>query len=107
MPGRPGHVSQEMIQRAYNLLLVSFAGYQIDGNSVHAITQKYGELYVQRAPGPKRHLVSAEDDVLYYAGEGTDYFDVVKGADGRVTAVEFFSDGMAPPRIEKRTSDAR
>ncbi|UPG93888.1 serine hydrolase domain-containing protein [Luteibacter aegosomatissinici] len=81
--------------------------YRIDGNSVHAITQKYGELYVQRAPGPKRHLVSAEGDVLYYAGEGTDYFHVVKGADGRVTAVEFFSDGMAPPRIEKRAKGSQ
>jgi hypothetical protein len=49
--------------------------------------------------------LSAEGDVLYYAGKGPDYVHVVKGADGRVTAVEFFSDGMAPPRLEKRAKD--
>lgn len=76
--------------------------YQISGESVHAITEDHGELYIQRAPGPKRHLLAARGDLLYYAGEGTDYLHVVKGADGRVSAVEFFTDGMGPARVEKR-----
>lgn len=50
--------------------------------------------------------LSAEGDALHYAGEGADYFRVVKGADGRVTAVEFLTDGMAPPRTEKRAKDS-
>lgn len=78
--------------------------YQIQGDSVHAITLEGGQLYIQRAPGPKRHLATAKGDVLYYAGEGTDYIHVVKGADGKISAIEFYSDGMAPARVEKRVS---
>ncbi|MGN6479167.1 serine hydrolase domain-containing protein [Luteibacter sp.] len=92
-------VDQKLDDKARRAIV---GNYRIDGHSVHAITQEHGELYVQRAPGPKRHLVAAKGDLLYYAGEGTDYFHVVKGRDGKVTAVEFYTDGMTPPRTEKR-----
>lgn len=77
--------------------------YQIQGDQVHALTEEGGEIYVQRAPGPKRHLIPAEGDLLYYAGEATDYFHVVKAPDGKVTSLEFYTDGMGPARKEPRT----
>jgi CubicO group peptidase (beta-lactamase class C family) len=50
-------------------------------------------------------LTSTSQDIAQLS-EGTDYFHVVKGADGRATAVEFFTDGMAPPRTERRAKDS-
>jgi D-alanyl-D-alanine carboxypeptidase len=40
--------------------------YRIQGDSMHAITEDHGELYIQRAPGPKRQLTTAEGGLLYF-----------------------------------------
>lgn len=79
--------------------------YQIQGDSVHAITLENGELYIQRAPGPQRRLATAKGDLLYYAGEGTDYMHVVKADGGKVSGIEFFVDGVGAGRVEKRVSN--
>jgi CubicO group peptidase (beta-lactamase class C family) len=76
--------------------------YRIQGDSVHTITLDGGQLYIQRAPGPKRRLATAKGDVLYYVGEATDYIHVGKDKAGKVSALEFYSDGMAPARVEPR-----
>lgn len=76
--------------------------YQIQGDSVHTITLEHGQLFIQRAPGPKRPLATAKGELLYYAGEGTDYIHAVKAADGKIAAIEFYADGMVPARTEKR-----
>ncbi|GLQ86732.1 serine hydrolase domain-containing protein [Dyella flagellata] len=75
--------------------------YEIQGESRHVISWDSGQLYIQRAPGPKRPLTPARSELLYYAGDGTDYFHVVKSTNGEVTALEFYPDGMDPPRVEK------
>ncbi|WP_230473662.1 serine hydrolase domain-containing protein [Dyella choica] len=76
--------------------------YEIQGESRHVITSQSGQLYIQRAPGPKRPLTPARGELLYYSGDGTDYFHVVRSKNGEVTALEFYPDGMGPSRLEKR-----
>ncbi|GAB2577439.1 hypothetical protein GCM10027066_20010 [Dyella jejuensis] len=78
--------------------------YEIQGDSKHVITSEGGQLYIQRSPGPKRPLTPASGDLLYYAGDGTDYFHVVRSPDGHVTALEFYPDGVAPSRLEKQVT---
>lgn len=75
--------------------------YAIQGESRHVIAWENGQLSIQRPPGPKRPLTPARGDLLYYASDGTDYFHVVKSKNGEVTALEFYPDGMGPPRLEK------
>ncbi|WP_158545131.1 serine hydrolase [Dyella monticola] len=76
--------------------------YAIAGGSTHVITLENGQLFIQRPPGPSRPLTPAKGDLLYYAGDGTDYFHIVRARDGRITALEFYPDGMSHARLEKR-----
>lgn len=78
--------------------------YAIPGGSTHVITLEKGRLYIQRPPGSSRPLMPANGDLLYYAGDGTDYFHIVKAKDGRITGLEFYPDGMRPARLEKHVS---
>jgi CubicO group peptidase (beta-lactamase class C family) len=76
--------------------------YVIGTTSRHVVTADRGSLFVARDGGPKRPLVTARGDTLYYAGDGIDYFHVLRDSKGGVTALEFHADGDRAARKEER-----
>jgi CubicO group peptidase (beta-lactamase class C family) len=76
--------------------------YRISGDSVHTLGVRDAKLTIRRDGGPERELAAAAGDVLYYAGDGTDYIHVVRGAKGQPVALEFHADGMPASRREPR-----
>ena len=84
-------------------ILSSLAGsYRIDASSIRSLSVQGGKLLVRRGDGPERQLVTAEDDILYFPGDETDYFRVIRDAPGNPIALDFHSDGMDPPLRELR-----
>jgi hypothetical protein len=59
-------------------------------------------LTIRRDGGPARELTAAAGDVLYYAGDGTDYIHVARDTSGHVVALEFHADGLPAARKEPR-----
>ncbi|KJV36371.1 hypothetical protein VI08_05130 [Luteibacter yeojuensis] len=83
--------------------LASVAGsYDIGDGSQHVITVQGGTLRIRRSGGPTKGLVTAQGDILYYAGDGTDFIHVARDANGAVVAIEFHADGAEASRREKR-----
>lgn len=76
--------------------------YRIDTNGKHVLSIDSGMLTIQRDGGPKRPLVVAKGDVLFYPNDGTDYIKVVRDRQGSVVALDFYTDGMPPARHESR-----
>lgn len=76
--------------------------YDIGGGSKHVISVQGHGLRIQRDDGPAKTLVTAAGDILYYAGDGTDFIHVVRDASGAVVAIEFHADGADASRREKR-----
>jgi D-alanyl-D-alanine carboxypeptidase len=99
--GRPYRTFRDVRPDAQALQALAGA-YRIEGDSHHLLSAEKDRLYVRRDQGPQRRLVVAEGDLLYYAGDGTDYLQVVRDGTGQVTALDFFVDGMPPTRREMR-----
>lgn len=78
--------------------------YRIDSASTHTLSIEDGGLTIQRQGGPKRKLSVANDDTLFYTSDGTDYIKVIREKNGKVVALDFYSDGMPPARHEVRLS---
>jgi hypothetical protein len=78
--------------------------YRIDAASTHTLSIEDGGLTIQRQGGPKRKLSVANDDTLFYTSDGTDYIKVIRDKNGKVVALDFYSDGMPPARHEVRLS---
>jgi len=76
--------------------------YRIAGDSKHVLVIRDAKLTIRRDGGPERELAAAKGDVLYYAGDGTDYIHVARDAKGHPIALEFHSDGMLTARREPR-----
>jgi len=76
--------------------------YRIDGESVHTLSIRDEKLMIRRDGGPARELTAAAGDVLYYAGDGTDYIHLARDASGHVAALEFHADGLPAARKEPR-----
>jgi CubicO group peptidase (beta-lactamase class C family) len=76
--------------------------YRIGPDSAHTIGYRDGKLTIRRDDGPERELAAAAGDILYYAGDGTDYLHVLRDSQGRPTALEFHADGMPAARREAR-----
>ena len=83
-------------------LAILAGAYRIDASSIRRLSVRGGELFVRRDDGPERQLVTAEGDVLYFPGDGTDYFRVVRDAQKSPIALDFHADGIDPPRREPR-----
>lgn len=76
--------------------------YRIAGDSKHVLGIRDAKPTIRRDGGPERELTAAKGDVLYYAGDGTDYIHVARDATGHPIALEFHSDGMLTARREPR-----
>lgn len=76
--------------------------YRIDATAKRTISIEDGTLLVQREGGPKLPLALAQGDRLFFPHDGTDYFQIIRGAHGSVTALDFYSDGTSPARRETR-----
>lgn len=86
--------------------LQALAGaYRIQGGSKHVLSVDHGKLFVRRDQGPARPLMTAASDDLYYVGDGTDYYHVVKGHEGRVIGLDFHADGAEAVRREMRIEE--
>ncbi|HVR81768.1 MAG TPA: serine hydrolase [Luteimonas sp.] len=83
--------------------LASLVGsYRVDPSSIRTLSVRDGKLFVRRDDGPERQLVTAEGGILYFPGDGTDYFRVLRDAQENVVALDFHVDGMEPARRELR-----
>jgi CubicO group peptidase (beta-lactamase class C family) len=76
--------------------------YRSGPSSMRTLSVRHGRLFVRRDKGPERALTSAEGDVLYFPGDATDYFRVIRDARSDIEALEFHPDGMEPGRREPR-----
>lgn len=76
--------------------------YRIDAGSKRTLSVQADVLLVQREEGPKRPLAIASGDRLFFPHDGTDYFQVVRDARGKLIALDFYPDGSAPARREPR-----
>lgn len=76
--------------------------YRIDATAKHILSIEEGTLLVQRDGGPKRPLAMAQGDRLFFPHDGTDYFQIIRGAHGSVIALDFYVDGTSPARRETR-----
>ena len=76
--------------------------YRIDATAKRILSVADGTLLVQRDGGPKRPLAVASGDLLFFPQDATDYFKVIRDAQGRVIALDFYADGTAPARRETR-----
>ncbi|HEY4143851.1 serine hydrolase domain-containing protein [Pinirhizobacter sp.] len=76
--------------------------YRSDKGVSHVLAATDGGVSIQRGGGPSRPLVLAENDRLFYPDDATDYIQLVRNGDQRVIALDFYVDGMAPPRRETR-----
>lgn len=95
MTFRPSDLSAESLQ--------SLAGsYRPGPASVRTLYVQDGKLFVQRDGGPGRQLLATREGFLYWPGDETDYFKVVRDREGRVQGLDFFADGMAPAKHEPR-----
>lgn len=99
--GRPYRSFRDVRPDAQTLAALA-GSYRIEGASRHVLSLDNGQLYVQRDQGPRHRLITAEGGLVYYAGDGTDYFEIVRDKSGRVTALDFYADGMPPARHEAR-----
>ncbi|MDX2206834.1 MAG: serine hydrolase domain-containing protein [Gemmatimonadales bacterium] len=83
--------------------LLPLAGsYRIDGRSTRTLALQDGQLMSSRDNGPARRLALTDDGILFFPGDATDYFYVVKDGTGRVVALDYHGDGMPTPRRETR-----
>lgn len=76
--------------------------YRFDTGTTHTLSVERGALSIQREGGPKRALAMAENGVLFYPSDGTDFIRVIRDGHGSVVALDFYSDGMPPARHEVR-----
>lgn len=76
--------------------------YRIGEGGAHVLAARDGRLTIRRDGGPERDLVAAEGDVLYYAGDGTDYIHIARDKKGRPIALDFHVDGLPDTRREPR-----
>lgn len=76
--------------------------YRIDATARRTLSAADGTLWVQRDGGPKQPLAVAPKDLLFFPYDGTDYFKIIRDAQGRVIALDFYADGTAPARREAR-----
>lgn len=74
--------------------------YRIDATSTRTISLENGMLTVRRDNGPKRVLALAQGELLFFPGDGTDYFKIARDDRGRVIGLDFHADGMPPARRE-------
>lgn len=76
--------------------------YRISAESTHTLSVRDGKLTIRRDDGPERELAAAAGDILYYAGDGTDYIHIARDTTGHPAALEFHADGMPPARREPK-----
>ena len=76
--------------------------YRIDPSSIRTLSVRGGTLFVRRDDGPERRLAIADGGILYFPGDGTDFFRVIRGGRGDVIALDFHVDGMEPAQRESR-----
>lgn len=76
--------------------------YRIDATAKRTISIEDGTLLVQREGGPKRPLAMAQGDRLFFPHDGTDYFQIIRNAQGSIIALDFYADGTSPARRETR-----
>lgn len=76
--------------------------YVIEGDSRHAIAIHDGAPWIRRDDGPEKRLVPAAGNVLFYAGDGTDFIEPVQDGNGVAHSLKFHSDGEASFRVEAR-----
>jgi len=74
--------------------------YHIDATSTRTISSENGMLTMRRDDGPKRVLALARGELLFFPGDGTDYFKIARDDRGRVIGLDFYADGMPPARRE-------
>lgn len=83
--------------------LASLIGsYRIGPSSTRTLSVRNGNLFVRRDEGPERPFATAEGDILYFPGDGTDYFRVIRDAQENVVALDLHVDGMETARRELR-----
>jgi CubicO group peptidase (beta-lactamase class C family) len=83
--------------------LASLAGsYRAGPSSVRTLSVRDGTLFVRRDEGPERRLAIDESGILYFPGDETDYFLVIRDGQGDVVALDFHVDGMDPAERELR-----
>ena len=76
--------------------------YQISATARRTLSVADGTLWTQREGGPKQPLAMAQGDLLFFPHDATDYFKIIRDAHGRVIALDFYADGIAPARRETR-----
>lgn len=76
--------------------------YVIPGGGMHIIEVRAGSAWMQRDNGPAKRLVTSAGDMLTYAGDGIDYVQIMRDANGRVIAIDFHDDGKSEGRRERR-----
>lgn len=59
-------------------------------------------IYSQRESGPRRPLQYAQGDRLIFVGDGTDYFEIIRDASGKPSALLFHPDAAPAARREVR-----
>jgi CubicO group peptidase (beta-lactamase class C family) len=74
--------------------------YRIDEASERIISVENGRLMARRDASPARTLQITEDGIVFFEGDGLDYFRVVRNASGAVTALDLHADGMDVTRHE-------
>ncbi|HET6331277.1 MAG TPA: serine hydrolase domain-containing protein [Holophagaceae bacterium] len=76
--------------------------YRVGPSSTRTLFVQDGRLCVRRDEGPGRQLAGTQDGVLYWPGDETDCFRIIRDARGAVLALDFYADGMAPAQRELR-----
>ena len=82
----------------------ALAGIYRSANGVtHTLAISGRSLTIGRDEGPARPLAMAQGDRLFYPSDRTDYIKIVR-ENGKIVALDFYTDGMPPARRESRVS---
>jgi CubicO group peptidase (beta-lactamase class C family) len=83
--------------------LAAFVGtYTCPQGPARTLSVRGGKLWVRRGEGPERPLGLAKGDLLFFPGDLTDHFQVVRDANGQVVALDAYLNGAQEPTREPR-----